>query len=132
VSDPQVRYLTLDDWNHLAAAVLGVEMTTVAFTADLNLADSALHAPRASFSGTELYPDLVDKAAVLGWHLVKNHPLPDGNKRCALIAMVVFLRLNGMEWVTPPAEGAVGTMLAVAAGELDVGGLAAWRRGHTA
>ncbi len=32
---------------------------------DLNLADSALHAPAAGFGDTDFYPDFVDKAAVL-------------------------------------------------------------------
>ena len=123
-----VRYLTLDDWTHLSAEVLGVEVATITFTADLHLADSALHAPQASFGEDDAYPDLVDKAAVLGWHLVKNHPLPDGNKRCALVAMVVFLKLNGIDWSTPTADEAVATMLAVAAGELDASELGAWLR----
>ena len=100
----------------------------IGFTADLHLADSALHAPQASFGEDDAYPDLVDKAAVLGWHLVKNHPLPDGNKRCALVAMVVFLKLNGIDWSTPTADEAVATMLAVAAGELDASELGAWLR----
>ena len=130
MSDRPVRYLTLDDWIFLAAEVLGVEMATITFTADLHLADSALHAPQASFGENDAYPDVVDKAAVLGWHLVKNHPLPDGNKRCAFVAMVVFLKLNGVSWATPIADEAVATMLAVAAGELDASGLATWLRAH--
>lgn len=132
MSDQPVRYLTLDDWTHLAAEVLGVELATITFTADLHLADSALHAPQASFGEDDAYPDLVDKAAVLGWHLVKNHPLPDGNKRCSLVAMVVCLKLNGLGWTTPTEDEAVATMLAVAAGELDPGGLTTWLRTHAA
>jgi death-on-curing protein len=132
VSDRPVRYLTLDDWIFLAAEVLGVEMATITFTADLHLADSALHAPQASFGENDAYPDVVDKAAVLGWHLVKNHSLPDGNKRCGLVAMVVFLKLNGIDWTTPEVDEAVETMLAVAAGELDAAELAAWLRDHAA
>ena len=130
MTDQPVRYLTLDDWTYLCAEVLDVELATITFTADLHLADSALHAPQASFGEDDAYPDMVDKAAVLGWHLVKNHPLPDGNKRCALVAMVVFLKLNGVSWATPTADEAVATMLAVAAGELDAGGLATWLRAH--
>lgn len=132
MSDQLVRYLTLDDWTHLCAEVLDVELATITFTADLHLADSALHAPQASFGEDDACPDLIDKAAVLGWHLVKNHPLPDGNKRCALVAMVVFLKLNGVSWATPTAEEAVATMLAVAAGELDARELGAWLRARAA
>ena len=39
-----------------------------------DLADSALHAPSASFGDEEFYPDFCDKAAVLLVRLVKNHP----------------------------------------------------------
>jgi prophage maintenance system killer protein len=49
--------------------------------AKLDLADSALHAPLASFGGEEFYPDFCDKAAVLLVRLAKNHPVLDGTKR---------------------------------------------------
>jgi hypothetical protein len=32
---------------------------------------------------------------------VKNHPLPDGNKRAAFLTMVEFIERNGLEWVAP-------------------------------
>jgi len=56
----------------------------------LSLADSALHAPAAGFGDTDIYPDFVDKAAVLLVRLAKNHPLPDGNKRAAWVSMRMF------------------------------------------
>ena len=48
-----------------------------------DLADSALRAGEAEFGGTEFYPGLAEKAAVLVCRLAWNHPLPDGNKRAA-------------------------------------------------
>lgn len=38
---------------------------------------------------------LLDKAAALIEHLARNHPLPDGNKRCAFLAVERFLAVNG-------------------------------------
>jgi prophage maintenance system killer protein len=32
-------------------------------------------------------------------HLAKNHPLPDGNKRAAYLAMIEFLARNGQRFV---------------------------------
>lgn len=125
-----VDYVTLDQWVHLAAEVLGTDAATIRRTADLNLIDSALHAPAAGFGEQDLYPDVIDKAAVLCWHLVNNHGLPDGNKRCALLAMVVFLRRNDVRWTAPSVDDAVATMLAVASKRLDVAGLAEWIRSH--
>jgi death-on-curing protein len=41
---------------------------------------------------------------VLCWHLVKNHPLPDGNKRAAFLATVEFVERNGRAWVPVPGD----------------------------
>ncbi len=70
----------------------------------IGLADLALAAPQASFGGVEAYPDFATKAAVLCWHLVKNHPLPDGNKRCAFLATVDFVERNGRTWIPAPGD----------------------------
>ncbi len=55
--------------------------------ADLNLADSALHAPADGFGDTDFHPEFIDKAAVLIVRLAGNHPLPDGNKRALWVAL---------------------------------------------
>ena len=64
---------------------------------DEGLLQSALSAPFQSFSGTDAYPSLQQKAARLAFGLVKNHPFIDGNKRIGAHAMLVFLALNGVE-----------------------------------
>lgn len=128
MSDPDVVFITLDEWIHLSAEVLGVDAATVRSSANLHLADSALHAPAAGLGDMDAYPDLIDKAAVLGWHLANNHPLPDGNKRCAFVAMVVFLKRNRVVWATPSIDDTVATMIAVAAKDLNVADFAAWVR----
>jgi death-on-curing protein len=38
------------------------------------------------------------------WHLVKNHPLPDGNKRSAFLATVEFVERNGRTWLPAPGD----------------------------
>jgi death-on-curing protein len=77
------RYLTLAEYLWLAEQVTGVPAETFSKAGRIELADSALHAPAASFGDNEFYPDIMDKAAVLCWRLARNHPLPDGNKRAA-------------------------------------------------
>lgn len=64
--------------------MLGLSAEAIANFDRIGLAESALAAPQAGFGGVEACPDFETKAAVLCWHLVKNHPLPDGNKRCEL------------------------------------------------
>ncbi len=99
-----IRYLDLADFLIIAEAVLGLSAEQIALHTKLALADSALHAPAASFAGEEFYPDLPTKAAVLCAHLVKNHPLLDGNKRVALLATIEFCGRNGHVWGPPPGD----------------------------
>lgn len=96
----------------------------------LDLAESALHAPAAGFEDQDFYPDIVDKAAVLTCRLAWNHPLPDGNKRAAWAALVLFIDLNNGFWDPDPpnVDEAETAMLAVAAHEVDEAWLAYWLR----
>ena len=64
---------------------------------DVALLESAVAAPQASFAGKSPYRDLAEIAAAYLYYLCRNHPFIDGNKRAALGACIVFLRLNGVE-----------------------------------
>ena len=122
-----VEYLDLADYVGIAAEITGLDETIVVKIANLDLADSALHAPSAEFGGEEFSPDFVDKAAVLLVRLAKNHPLPDGSKRVAWVSLRYFLILNGWEWAaTPTVDDAEAAVLAVASGEWDEARVAAW------
>ena len=85
---------------------------------ELALLESAVAAPQASFGGKSPYADLVEVAAAYLYYLCGNHPFVDGNKRAALGACIVFLRLNGMEPLGDGPEWEDLT-LAVASSELD-------------
>jgi death-on-curing protein len=82
------------------------------------LLESAVAAPHASFGGQSPYKDLADVAAAYLFYLCRNHPFIDGNKRTALGACIVFLRLNGAE---PKNDGPEweDLALAVAASAID-------------
>lgn len=64
---------------------------------ELTLLESAVAAPQASFGGQSPYINLAEVAGAYLFYLCKNHPFIDGNKRAALGACIVFLRLNGIE-----------------------------------
>jgi death-on-curing protein len=66
---------------------------------DLGLLESALYRPRTGY-----YLDLAEMAAALFESLLMNHPFVDGNKRVALFATDVFLRLNGWRLDVQPAR----------------------------
>jgi death-on-curing protein len=62
---------------------------------DQNLLESALAQAKVQFDSKFLHKGLFEKAAAYGFHICKNHPFIDGNKRTALIAMYTFLYVNG-------------------------------------
>ena len=90
-----VYYLELGDYCRIAGEILGLDPGQVAELPNIGLADSALAVPRAAFGDHEAFPTLIEKAAILVERLTRNHPLPDGNKRCAFLALERFLAANG-------------------------------------
>ena len=122
------RYLSLAEYFWLAEQVTGTPASVLLKASRVELADSALHAPSAGWSGEDFYPSLIDKAAVLTCRLAWNHPLPDGNKRAAWAALVLFVDLNGGSWQPDPpdVDDAESAMLAVAAHEIDENVFAEW------
>lgn len=121
-------YLDLADYLLIAESVLGVPAETIAGWPGIGLAESALHAPEMGFGGIEFYPDLIDKAAVLCVRLARNHPLPDGNKRVAYLALLEFLARNRIEWKPPSLDETAATIEGVAAGRISEAELAEWLR----
>jgi len=85
---------------------------------DENLLASAVLAPQSTFGGKSPYHDLVEIAAAYLFYICKNQPFIDGNKRTALIAAVVFLRINGIEPLPDSAEWEK-LMLDVAASKIN-------------
>ena len=85
---------------------------------DVALLESAVAAPQATFGGCSPYQDLSEVAAAYLFYLCRNHPFLDGNKRAALGACLVFLRLNGVE-PAPDGPDWEELTLAVAASVID-------------
>jgi death-on-curing protein len=92
---------------------------------DIGMLESALDRPRNKWSYGE--HDLASLAAAYAFGIAKNHPFVDGNKRAALLSIVTFLGLNGIDFVADNAE-AVVIIQGLAAGEIDEEGLARWIR----
>lgn len=90
--------------------------------------ESAVVRPFTSFGGQELFPDLWHKVAALLHSIVSFHPFVDGNKRTALVAGDVCLRLNGYRLA--PSEEVEPYFWAIARGEQTVEEIAEWLSGH--
>ncbi|MEI7750499.1 MAG: type II toxin-antitoxin system death-on-curing family toxin [Candidatus Omnitrophota bacterium] len=84
---------------------------------DMALLESAMSQPESAFSGHWLHADLFEMAAAYAFHLCKNHPFLDGNKRTALDAALIFLESNGVSILANKAL--LGVMLSVAEGKMN-------------
>jgi len=122
----EVFYVSFGDYCRIAADVLGTTPERVARLPRIALADSALASPRAGFGDQDAYPTLIEKAAVLVEHLARNHPLPDGNKRCAFLAVERFLAANGLPIRDADPDTDVPMVERIAAGEASPNEIIAW------
>jgi len=85
---------------------------------ELELLKSSISMPAAGFGGEYLHTDISEMVAAYLFHIVRNHPFIDGNKRTGLVSALVFLILNGIElsadehslesMVISVAEGKIG------------------------
>lgn len=92
---------------------------------DTGLLSSALNAPFQQFNNIDLFPTIQQKAARLGYGLIKNHAFVDGNKRIGVHTMLVFLEINGISLEYTQKE--LYTMvLDVASGILDTEEITKW------
>lgn len=95
---------------------------------DENALESALARPKNRW-GYAPDSDLATLAAAYAFGLARNHAFTDGNKRIALLAMVTFLVMNGVD-LNASEEEAVQIMIALASGSLPEEDLATWLRGR--
>jgi len=106
----------------IAGRVLGWETTAVLERLDIEAAEAAFADVRPLMSGG--HP--ARPAAALLRALVHRRPLPESNERVALMVMVQFLAVNGVEVDLDPGEQTRTTIAEVSAGRLDAAGLADW------
>lgn len=94
----------LEDLLLAAESVLGIDTGRLERVTKISLAESALAAPFASFGGQDFYEHPIQRAAVLASRIMRNHPLPDGNKRVALILMDLYLEQEGFQLKATAAD----------------------------
>lgn len=91
--------------------------------------ESAINQPRITFNRTDLYLDIISKAAALCFFIVMNHPFVDGNKRVGHAAMEIFLILNGFK-IEATIDDQEKIILDLAAGKVDREQFAVWVNNH--
>ena len=96
---------------------------------DLGLLQSAIAMPAAGFGGRFLHADLFEMAAAYLFHIVRNHPFVDGNKRTAVVCAFVFLALNDIE-IEATEDELVEMVLAAAEGRIGKDAVTEFLRAH--
>ena len=97
---------------------------------DLGLLQSALAMPAAGFEGQYLHSDLCKMAAAYLFHIVRNHPFVDGNKRVGAVAAYVFLATNNVR-LTADQDAYADLVLSVARGQTPKSAVAEFFRAGT-
>lgn len=113
-----MEYLTTDDIVRINESEVGPNLLL-----DFGLLESAVLRPQQSVFGQDAYPDIHLKAAALMHSLVRNHPFADGNKRTAVLAVIVFYGINGLGLQAEQGE-IVALAVDVAEGLLDAPAIA--------
>jgi len=110
-------HLTVAQVSEIHAAVLE-EFGGLAGVKERGLLESAVAAPQATVFGQSPFADLAEVAAAYLFYLCRSHPFVDENKRTAMAAAIVFLRLNGVK-TKPDGPEWESLVLDVAASRLD-------------
>ena len=96
---------------------------------DIGLLESALAVPQAGAMGQFFHADVFEMAAAYLYHIVRNHPFIDGNKRTAAMAAFTFLSLNGRSLKAPDRDFEE-IVQAAAVGKTDKRAIAQFFRKH--
>ena len=99
-----------------SAQVMGLHQTIIAAAhpSQPGMLDSAVTSP-INVKHYEKEENVFQLAAVLAEKIMKNHPYQDGNKRTALLAADMFLKINGYKLQdTPMANDAINDSIATA------------------
>jgi death-on-curing protein len=97
---------------------------------DMDLLQSALAMPHAGTGGEFFHADVFEMAAAYLYHIIRNHPFADGNKRVAAMSAFVFLRLNG-HTLQATAGAFERLVVAAAEGKVDKATIARFFQEHT-
>jgi death on curing protein len=124
MTSSEIRFLAIDTvlrLHEIAIADQGGD----ASIRDRGLLESALATPQQRFAGDYPHHTIPAMAAAYAFHLAKNHPFIDGNKRAAFSSMIAFLTLNGWRLDADEAD-AEATILRLASGGLSKDEMIAW------
>lgn len=128
MSDPSIVFLTVDDVLRLHSIAIDDQGGDPAIL-NRGLLEAAVAMPQQQFGGVFLHDGIAAMGAAYAFHICKNHPFADGNKRAGHAAMVGFFALN--DWVLDATNDEVTeVILSLAAGGLDKQTFTQWALKH--
>lgn len=92
---------------------------------DPQILESAINRPYQTFSGKDLYPTTIDKAAALIESIVKNHPFTDGNKRTGYVLMRLLL-MNEEQDIEAEEDDKYDFVIQIASGKIEFEEIRSW------
>ena len=98
---------------------------------DLGLLESAIAMPKATFGGVFLHETLSEMAAAYLFHISRNHPFVDGNKRTGLACALAFLRFDGIR-IRAGEDEFYDLVIGVAEGRVSKAAVAVFFDAHSA
>lgn len=91
-----MKYLTAEDIIKINVMVIGKYSPNESVgIANSNSLQMIIEQPKQEIFGKVLYPDIYSKAAIIWINLIKKQPFYNANKRTALLALHMFLAMNG-------------------------------------
>jgi len=128
-----VQTLTIADVIEINRRMIS-EFGGIFFEGDNNLANPGsleyvLEEINGFLFGEELYPDIIQKAGLIGWRIIAGHIFHDGNKRTGMEACRLFLNLNGYTMLID--FEVVNVAIQVASNEMDIEPFTEWLRQRT-
>jgi Prophage maintenance system killer protein len=117
----------------IAERVLGADAKALKSAARLDAAESALAAPFMGFGDTLFYTDPAQRAAIVCSRIIRNHPLPDGNKRTGYLCMLIQLDRAGLTFTDPEGgqDATADVIEALAASTLSEEAFVEWVKART-
>lgn len=125
---PAPRFLSVDDIRTPHAIAIE-DQGGDASLRDRALLESAVATPAQQFQGQYLHETIPAMAAAYAFHICKNHPFVDGNKRAGTAAMIAFLSDNGWSF-DATADEAEPAIVQMAAGTMAKPAFTEWLAGH--
>ena len=92
---------------------------------DIALLDSAIEGAYQTFSGEELYPTIIEKAARIAYTIISNHAFVDGNKRIGVLTLLTILRVSGIR-LSATNDDIITLGLSVASGKMGYSDIVSW------